>query len=118
MLGELTFDGTPIPGHAFGMNLCDAGQVRGQAAPEYFFAITVADGRLRLELDTYSANFGRFHGAGDDFDVDAWEAGKLILESSPPTRESFRWLHQTARNLLAGNDVRLPCGVYLMGLQS
>lgn len=74
-------------------------------AKDYFFTINATTQAVELVIDSYSARFDHVHGCGDDFDVDAWEAGMVRLRGSPPSRTAYKWLHQAARAALAGRDV-------------
>ena len=61
-------------------------------------------------MDTYTACLPGGFDAGV-FDADAWEMGKIFIDSAlPPGREAFAHLHRAARMLLTGYDVRLADG--------
>jgi len=109
-MGRIRFDGSPMPGFAFGVDLPDS-VFSGLEAKDYLFEILVAgDGRLQLAVDVYTAL-----GLAADpeaFDVDRWEDMKLVFEASA-TRSGFGELARIGRSLLAGRTVRFPDGKVL-----
>lgn len=106
--------GAPLPSEAFGMGIWQ--DFLTPPAKHFFFAITKGDDELTLEIDTYSAKHGHFHTAGEAFDVDAWDDGKLVITVAPIDRVSYEVLQRTARAFLNGRDSFLPNGVRLPGL--
>lgn len=107
MLGQFAYDGTPISGYAFGINLCDAGNVRGSAAPDYPFQIALHGEQLCLTVDVYTAFY--LPADPDDFNVDLWEDLKQNY-FAPACREGFYALSHTARTLLAGDTIKVLGG--------
>lgn len=106
-LSDKRIDGTSVPGEAFGIGArCDMAHLPASLkAMDYFFTIVCTRAAVELTIDGYSARFGRFHTYGDVFDTDAWEAGKVRLQASPPSRAAYKMLNQAARAALAGRDV-------------
>ena len=103
-LVEKRLDGSPIPGKAFGLDLTNS--VPALSAKEYLFSITVDPLGLELEIDVYSATHPEWK-TSTDFDVDAWEAGKLRLVAAP-LRTNYQTLQRVARACLSGFDVYCP----------
>ena len=104
--------GEVIPGEAFGIGArVDMMNQSGcMKATDYCFTIKQQGEVLELEVDTYTALYGDQFQAGD-FDTDAWEAGRIFIDSAlPPGRDAYTHLHRAARMLLSGYDVRLADG--------
>ena len=104
--------GEAIPGEAFGMGFrADLlNQSYCMKSKDHFFTIYQRSGFLELEVDTYMACLPDGFKA-EEFDTDAWDAGKLFIDSAlPPGRMAYQHLHRAARMLLAGYDVRLNDG--------
>lgn len=100
LTGRQRFDGTPVPGFAFGMSLIDN---RADTQRDYLFEIAPRhDGRLELVIDVYTAFY--FDAKDSPFDVDLWEDLKHRY-TAPGTREGFYALAQAARTLLSGDTV-------------
>lgn len=107
------FDGTSIPGQAFGICM-QTECLTGNRAKEYDFTITESNDILTLEIDCYTAMHGLSF-TPDSFDVDAWEDAKLFFYV-PSSRVAYVELHRMARALLNGRDVRLPDGEIIKGV--
>ena len=104
--------GEAIPGEAFGIGA--RGDLLNQSycmkSKDHFFTIYQRSGFLELEVDTYTASLPDGLEAGV-FDGEAWEAGKIFIDSAlPPGRLAYQHLHRAARMLLAGYDIRLNDG--------
>lgn len=105
-------DGSVIPGEAFG--LCGPEDLSAEGF-QYLYSIVATDEGLLLQVDSYSVE----HGIDPvQFDVDAWDAGKISIGTLRRDRVHFQFLHRTARMLLAGIDVRLPSGERVAGIRS
>ena len=104
--------GEAMPGEAFGIGA--RGDLLNQSycmkSKDHFFTIYQRSGFLELEVDTYMACLPDGFKA-EEFDTDAWDAGKLFIDSAlPPGRMAYQHLHRAARMLLAGYDIRLNDG--------
>lgn len=108
------FDGTPIPGGAFGV--CSRLEFWKSWNPskEYNLSIEEAEGILTLEVDCYTAARGPCV-SDDDFDVDEWEDAKLFLHAQA-SRQNYLNLQSVARALLAGRDAFYPNGDVIKGV--
>ena len=115
--------GQVFPGEAFGIGSRVLLYVESEAmrSKDYNFTISLKGDVLELEVDTYMAIHGTTLKQGE-FDLNAWDAGKIIIDSAlPPGRQAYDNLHRAARMLLAGYDVRLadgtPGGVLVQGIK-
>jgi len=109
-MGRIGFDGSPIPGYAFGMGLSGE-NFAALEVKDYLFEIrAVGDGLLQMAVDVYTA-LG-LAADPETFDVERWDAMKLVLEASA-TRCGFAELARIGRALLAGRTVRFPDGKVL-----
>ncbi|PZP57055.1 MAG: hypothetical protein DI604_35090 [Delftia acidovorans] len=111
-------DGSVIPGEAFGPACCRLDMWHWAAESlwggDYVYCITVTDEGLQLAVDSYSAVVDFRHA---EFDVDAQEAGWIVIEVFRRDRAHYQFLHRTARMLLAGIDVRLSSGEMVRGIR-
>lgn len=107
-------NGEVIPGEAFGLRGPRDLSPWTSDAFQYLYHIVATDEGLLLAVDSYSVVNGL---APAQFDVDAWEAGKIFIETFRRDRAHFQFLHRTARMLLAGIDVRLPSGEMVRGIR-
>lgn len=112
---EKRFDGTPIPGEAFGIgaSLRTFHEPPSLKAKDYNFCIQCEQGVLTLQVDTYTAIYGLNPIRG--FDDEAFFDGFLELQKDA-CRQGYRALHQAARILLKGRDVHLPNGEIIKGV--
>ena len=111
-------DGSVIPGEAFGAGIrldTPVWQSECMKSKDYPFTITVADAVLSLELDTYTA--AGLPVEGSEFDVDAWDGGKLYLQANAISRDAFQELHRVARVLISGGNICLNDGTVISGVK-
>lgn len=73
---------------------------------EYLFEISLNGGELVCVIDVYSAIDAC---PAEEFDVDAWEAGKICLHASV-NRDNYRSMASVARAVLGGRRVIFPNG--------
>lgn len=106
--------GAPLPGEAYGSDF--RADHLTPAGKQYLFTIDIADGSLRLSIDTYSATTGRSPDTYNALDAEAWQFGILVIEA-PLSRRSYQLLQHAARRFLAGRDTWMPGGWRLPGLQ-
>ena len=107
------FDGSDIPGAAFGAGL-DIDCPWQLKAQDYCFEISCCNGFLVLVVDTYECS-GRGTQAGDAWDVDQWEVEKFIL-SVTASRIGFHTLSRIGRALVAGRNVEFGNGLVVPGI--
>ncbi|WP_218241546.1 hypothetical protein [Comamonas fluminis] len=111
-------DGSAVPGEAFGICMLDYSSLLDLdclKAKDYYFSIGPRDGRLELVVDSYECS-GRGTQAGMAWDVDQWDAEKIVI-SANPTRCGFRVLARIGRTLVAGRDVVLSDGSLVSGVR-
>ncbi|MBY0464768.1 MAG: hypothetical protein K2W33_07465 [Burkholderiales bacterium] len=108
------FDGSPIPGEAFGLCTRPEFLKRWNPSKDYNFSIEETKGILTLEVDYYTAARGPF-ASDDNFDVDEWEDAKLFLHAQA-SRQNYLNLQSVARALLAGRDAFYPTGEVIKGV--
>ena len=112
-------DGSAIPGEAFGIGArCHSPiwQSPCMKSMDYHFSISPrTDQRLELVVDSYECS-GRGSLAGKAWDVDQWDAEKIIL-SANFNRIGFRILSRIGRTLVAGRDVVMSDGVVVPGIR-
>lgn len=111
-------DGYVIPGEAFGAGIrldTPVWQSECMKSKDYPFTIVAQDGFLNLEVDTYTA--AGLPAEGSEFDVDAWDGGKLYLQANAISRDAFQELHRVARVLISGGNICLNDGTVISGVK-
>ena len=90
-----------------GFGECNHGDIAVYQPGEFIHAV-YADGRLRVEVDCYSWQRSDPDTVGD-FDVDAWERLKLVMEPMAGTDLRAAWYEafRVARVLLSGGSIQL-----------
>lgn len=107
--GRVCFDGSPMPGQAFGLSWADG---PAMCHDSWLFQIQIGkDGTLELVVDAYSAVRGEHLGA-EEFDVEEWDALKIVC-SAPCSRGGYKKLVQIGRGLLSGRPVTFSDGSVL-----